>query len=89
MPLTCAHTFLLAWFFFSILIWQRFHFVLMVFVHNEDSEIWRVFLPSRRAVFIAGPEVVISVIVGFELQAGLLLLQGLLFLKRLAPAAQT
>lgn len=28
-------------------------------------------------------------IISFELQAGLLLLQGLFFLKRLAPAAQT
>lgn len=44
--------------------------------------------PSRGAVFIAATEVVISVIISFELQAGLLFLQGLFFLKRLAPAAQ-
>lgn len=65
-----------------------FFFSLMISVQNKDDETERILFPSRGAVFIAGTEVVISVIICFELQAGLLFLQGLFFLKRLAPAAQ-
>lgn len=60
----------------------------MISVQNKDNEIKQIFFPSRWAVFVAGTEVVISVIISFELQAGLLFLQGLFFLKRLAPATQ-